>query len=90
MLVMSFSSFDIEPDIAQFGVTEDESVAIDTSCGDTEVGEHAAIHTPEEAEAGPAKMPELDEFIAEALVTPDRAYIAQWDSQITAFVRDTE
>lgn len=33
---------------------------------------------------------ELDEFLCEALLSPDRAYVAQWDSQFTAMVRDKE
>jgi len=64
---------------------DDESLAIDAP----EDPEPFQNETLPEASA-PRKTVEevLDCFIAEALVSPDRSYVAQWDSELTDFMNN--
>jgi len=37
---------------------------------------------------GPLSQDAVDPFLAQVLLSPDRAYVAQWDAQLEAFCRD--
>ena len=70
---------------------DDESTAIEAA-GSSDDG---AVDVQEKeldprARAAAIDALELDEFLCEARLSPDRAYVAQWDSQLTALLRDKE
>ena len=64
---------------------DDDSLAIDVPDEEEQVKKVAPCKPD-----GPLSQDAVDPFLARILLSPDRAYVAQWDAQIEAFCRDTK
>ena len=67
---------------------DDESTAIDAPGSADDPFEDAEEELDTTAREAAIAALGLDDFLCEALLSPDRAYVAQWDSQITAMLHD--